>query len=460
MEFIRVAKFNYNDKTIVIFLNDLGEKTLMEEVIDGVKTKYKYLDFKDYTYLYNTLLKKNLAWKDSKKYKFIPKVKLAIGGLVILTTLTGCTNNFTIPNENLQGMEISSEHLFPYKLTDKNEMIITDDYVVLEDLKKIHIYTNEGLHKYYTEVDNVTYEDLRKAMNDNPDIVGDFKTFLSDFIDKLEEKYPNIDLTVFYYNIKNANVQFVTSEFMPGYNGTSAPRGCFIPEGCKVYINTECSYEELEQVVPHEIGHMLVNMIFEKKGYTIQRDFCKSADYGFMVEEALNSKFVDDLMEIDAVDLPYQMPVNFIETFMEATNYTMEDYLSGSLIDYNNLLIEHGIIEEDAARATVQIELQKYNIRGQQDVDMEDSEFACLYEVYSYVYFNNMIKEDMTHDEIVDIYMKFYNTLTYKIDYEDLDLTPVYNTLLNVLNEKGIKAQEIPNENELPITNHSANKTL
>lgn len=350
------------------------------------------------------------------------------------------------------GEPAANEYMYESDAEGSGDLVLSDDYTIYEEDKEIHLYTTGALHNYYSGKKDATYGDLREAMNENETITGDFKSFLSDFIDKLEEKYPNIDLTVFYYNIKNADVQYVSGEFMPGVMGATSPKGCFLPEGCKVYINSDCSYDELIQVVPHEIGHMLVNMIFEENGYTIQRDFCKTADYGFMVEEALNSKFVNDLMGIDSEDLPYQMPVNYIETFMDATGYPMEDYLNGSIIDYLNELVENGINEDDAARTIGQMENQKYNIRKQHDVDMKDSEFSCLYEVYSYVYFKNKISAGLSSEEIYNVYMNFYNTLTTKIDYDKMDLTPVVDTLFKVLKDKNIDAAQYPDKSILPIT--------
>ncbi len=302
----------------------------------------------------------------------------------------------------------------PHNPFDGNELIIGNDYTVDEALKRINVYSSARLTDFLPQkyVENPEYEDIRKAIQDNSDIDDTFKSYLEDFVSKLEASNYNIDLRPFYMNISMLKVVYVGESEMTSIIQQPNGQGVFMPDIHTVYLNKDGNKDIVYAVIPHEIGHMLNNLYFEYKGYTVIRDFCKAVNYGFILEEGLDSLFVDTLFEIDPKELPYRIPNNYSQVLINGTDYSFEKYVNGSVIDYQSVLDNSvkDILPEydfddllfDIANANNDYKHDAYNSETYKSLDL----------IFSTVYFDSIINENSTSNEIREAYDDYISTVS------------------------------------------------
>ena len=60
----------------------------------------------------------------------------------------------------------------------------------------------------------VTFHTIRTSLKRNTNINDEYRAYTNEFIDLLEEKYPDIDLTVFNENLKIFEVKEITKKDM------------------------------------------------------------------------------------------------------------------------------------------------------------------------------------------------------------------------------------------------------
>ena len=294
----------------------------------------------------------------------------------------------------------------PHNPFDSNELIMGDDYVVDEALKRINVYSSARLTDFLPQkyVENPEYEDIRKAIQDNSDIDDTFKSYLEDFVSKLEASNYNIDLRPFYMNISMLKVVYVGESEMTSIIQQPNGQGVFMPDIHTVYLNKDGNKDIVYAVIPHEIGHMLNNLYFEYKGYTVIRDFCKAGNYGFILEEGLDSLFVDTLYEIDPKELPYRIPNNYSQVLINGTDYSFEKYVNGSVIDYESVLdnsLNDILPEYDFDNLLFDIS----NANNDYNHDAYNSEtYKSLDLIFSTVYFDSIINENSTSNDLKKVH--------------------------------------------------------
>ena len=329
----------------------------------------------------------------------------------------------------------------PHNPFDSNELIMGDDYVVDEALKRINVYSSARLTDFLPQkyVENPEYEDIRKAIQDNSDIDDTFKSYLEDFVSKLEASNYNIDLRPFYMNISMLKVVYVGESEMTSIIQQPNGQGVFMPDIHTVYLNKDGNKDIVYAVIPHEIGHMLNNLYFEYKGYTVIRDFCKAVNYGFILEEGLDSLFVDTLFEIDPKELPYRIPNNYSQVLINGTDYSFEKYVNGSMIDYESVLDNslNDILPEydfddlvfDISNANNDYKHDAYNSETYKSLDL----------IFSTVYFDSIINENSTSNEIREAYDDYISIVSAQ-DPEGVILNKdmVNKALEEVLTRKNI----------------------
>ena len=67
-------------------------------------------------------------------------------------------------------------------------------------IKNIIIYSNDEFREHIK--DKVpTFEDVYKVIEKNEKITEEFKNKIKNYINKIKEQTPNVDLSVFYYNL-------------------------------------------------------------------------------------------------------------------------------------------------------------------------------------------------------------------------------------------------------------------
>lgn len=446
MDFILVSEITINNRKIAIFRDKNFRNTFLER--NG--NEYSYLDYETYIKLDNLYNKKIVYFPDKikkgQKFNFVPKMLVSVGGALIAVTLTltGC-----------QSVSATTNIVMPHNLFDAHEFIYEDNYSIDESSKRIYISSADALTNFLPSEykQNPSYEQLYTAIAENQNIDDNFKIYLNEFVDNLQKANMNLDLRPFYMNIKELKVDYVSAGDMIGITGGEA-KGVFVPDQHTIYINREKDESLLSVVRPHEIGHMMNNLYFNYKGYTAIRDFSTSGNYGFMVEEGMDSLFVDTIYGMDPIELPYRVVNNYSKTLIDSTNYSLEDYINGSIKEY-----EEAINNE--------IDFSTYQNYSSMDLiyDLSSSGTEYIYEEYNnhnygnidttfaHIYFNNLINQSSSYEEILNVYQKYIDTIIVNNDKGAIvNINAVNAELKAILKSKNIQydvSDNLYNEDQL-----------
>ncbi|MDE5631163.1 MAG: hypothetical protein K2I70_06150, partial [Bacilli bacterium] len=365
MVFFKILDFKYNGKKYTAFRNKVGYQTFLEylESVDGKRT-YRYIEVKTYQELIGMFGRKNSSFYDDgikgKIVKFIPKVRTKTGlviltaSLLISTPLTACATDGS-----------NEKNLWPCRLFDKNEVILTDDYEVYEITKSINLLTAEGMELYWTEEKGATFDDVRAALARNNNIDDWLADYLSDFINNLETTHPNMNLACLYYDVSNLKSKATGTQGMLEACGSSTASACFLADDCTIYYNPDKINEEnFVYIMYHEIGHQLVNGNKEVKKYETERHYTTGSNSGFMIEEGLNTLLIEEVMGITIDDVAYRLPANYVKILMDATGYTFEDYVNGNHLEFEQIIADYLNSEDyNVDNLPYLMEYQKYNVR-------------------------------------------------------------------------------------------------
>ena len=336
-----------------------------------------------------------------------------------------------------------SEVRLPSDPFNASEFISCDGYDIDESTKKIWVYDSDALTLFLNKKDrsNPTYDDIRSAISENETIIEDFKPYLNEFVDKLESAYPDreLDLRPFYLNIRNLEVKYLTEAEMDGKQGYHGTKGVFYPDECRIYINSDAPDDLLKNVIPHEIGHMMSNYYGEYHGYTLIRDFCRSVNYGFIIEEGMDSLFVDTLYDIDPEGLPYQAVNNYSKLLMESSDYTFADFINGSIDEY--LAVFGDRLSDDDADGYQAGDL--INDLSEQmkalylDYSSYDNDrYSKLDELYSGLYFESYADQTTSVQEALKLYEHYIDTVQFMIEPEITHPDVIRNELIARLGDE------------------------
>lgn len=407
MTFYKILDFKYNGRKFSAFRNKLGYQTFLEYSIVNEKRFYNYVDEATYRDLYEIFLKKSPSFYDDGKKKskmtfsFIPKVISSVGLAVILSSsLSGCA-----PGAPSNGA--SRPQLWPNQMFDENEVIITDDYEVYEIVKSVNLLTVDGMTLYWGEKEsNVSFDMVRDAVAKNTNIDETLANYLYNFLDKLEAKCPNINLGCFYYNVTRLSSHCANELGMMQACGSSTATACFLADDSTIYYNDEkLDDENFEYIMNHEIGHMLLNGNKEVNGYETERHYTTGSNAGYMIEEGFDTLLIEDVIGVSMNDVSYRLPANYVRILMDSIGYTFEDYVNGYHLEFEGKIKEYlNDPEFDVDNFPFLVEYQKYNIRQNKDVEIEESEFHDLYEVIAGVYFKKNIEFCTSSEDIRNLY--------------------------------------------------------
>jgi len=455
MVFFKILDFKYCGKKYTAFRNRYGYQTYLEyvETPEG-KRSYRYIEEETYIRLSNMFGRKKASFYEDglkeKIVKFIPKIKTKTG-LIILTAsmlisapLTACASN-----------NYSDMPLWPCRVFDKNEVILTDDYEVYEITKTINLLTTDGLGLYWTEEKDATFDDVRLALSKNNNIDEYLSDYLLNFTNNLEKTHPNINLACLYYNVGNLMTKATGTQGMLEACGSSTASACFLADDCTIYYNPDKLNEEnFEYIMYHEIGHQLVNANKKVKKYDPERHYTTGNNSGFMIEDGINTLLIEEVMGITIDDVAYRLPANYAKIFMDATGYTFEDYVNGNHLEFEAKIASYlNDSTYNVDNLPYLMEYQKYNVRQAKDIEIDDSEFYDLYAIVSAVYFKENINSCTSTREIVDLYNSLIASITNEVYTKEgeycFDFTAIRDTLFKVLEDNNIRKSIWPNSNDL-----------
>ena len=298
-----------------------------------------------------------------------------------------------------------------------------------------------------------TFDDLRKAVSKNESL-EEYADYFYDFIDGLEKEYPDLSLTIFYYNLSHTTLHAVDDETMDFVKGDGT-LGTFNAKDLEFYINTDAQSEgtDFDYVIYHEIGHMVNNYQEHKKGRNCEFHFAPDNCYGYLLQEGLNCMFAEDVTKVTIEYPNYQSARNTLNVLMDACGLTIEDMMNNTveyLMDYCAPAFsrEPDISDIDFMNA---IE-NRSSLMGEDSEADIDSECAAIYVITSRMYFMSHVREDAAKDELEAIYANYYAAMTENQRSPrsfSWDFSPAVETFYEVLDEYHVPAENRPDRSSL-----------
>lgn len=248
-EYMKLIRIKYNNKIFDIFSDSKHHKTFLEVKKIDNKEKYYYPELKDLVNL-NMIYNLNDDNLYIKKYKF--KEKLIISSLAVSLSIEGIALSYSIKEQSILNNSYLSE-----------DLIIEDDnnnYLVSN--KKIFIKNNTALDELGMKTK--TFTDVRNTLSNNKNLDAQDLKYINLFINRLEERLPDVDLRIFNRNLKKLKIIKVPNDLWKRENNVAYYTAYKDTITIKEKYSNE---EELMEVYFHELGHTLNSSEFELKVY-------------------------------------------------------------------------------------------------------------------------------------------------------------------------------------------------
>lgn len=397
----KLFTIRYRNKEFLILVDEYHRKTFLEITKDN---QYLYPEYEDFVALdqiynnYDYTIKYSDKLSRIVKYKEMVRYKAALLLLVAGTYIFCARSNIKIDDQTASlNVDYQSQYELPF-----------DNYDMLNQI-------------YGDEV--ITRDDVIRVINDNDKLPDKYKEMAIDVLDNNLSLDPDANLRVFYENMKDLEIVYITTDEM-SHNGTTRIAAYFKVAEHKIYLTSDDessdreayhefihAFHELidtegdDNVYIYEtLGHSLVEAMTEKiannkynYGYThygteqrLLNFFLNSVDnfnYHTYNEKGITA-LIDELKErYPGSDIDYLIDYidNFIKTHIYDIENTSELYEDE---DFCNELFKMAISNID-----------KSNIYKSLDNFIAALGKAELYEKYYDRYNNELISQQIINKE-------------------------------------------------------------
>lgn len=433
MTYKKLFPVEYNNKKFMIFLDDNNRRTFLEL---NNKEEYEYPILEDFIALnkiFNT--REPYICYNVQKFNFKECVKVAKKGIVGILTVISIINS--MPNAHAQSTEV--------KVNDSS--IIVAINASENEIKEIYVNDVKELEQYIGHLD-VTKEMVIDAIDNNYNLNYRYKRIAKEIVNKLTAIYPNIDLRIFYENIKTMNViEYSSAEYEKNCPESSA--AAYLTRSNTIISRKAAG----DSVICHELCHAFNSYIRENENMIIVRD-----NYQIGLTEPLNEMTSNLVIPGGG----YALTKTVVEYLMTLVDFTIEDFNNkGTIYILDLLKAKYPNSDIDYIKET----LNSYNdslIYGtittptiDEMEDLRDELFEmCLKEVSidsGYTPFNNFAKifYDATDAKLVFNYYERYNAKLQSIGYDKI--IPASDILNKLDIYKDIGAITVINNKLMPL---------
>lgn len=397
-EYRKIFQFYYNGKCYNKYLDKKNKAFYLRVDQEG---RLYYLDideFADIVLQFNSIPNVMNAIRDGekKKIKIIPKVIMGSTAVALSATiLTTAISQKEIPSNIISGDTITDKVSYDDAKDDleSSEELEIDTYFANKWSDSIYIYDMNYLNQAFDEK-QITMDDIRKQIKKNSKISSDFKELMYTYCDAVEEKYPDIELRVFYENLKTLKIVECTKSELISSCWSADSSGCYVKSKNKIYVLKDHEYKKGTwdyQVIFHELSHCLRSGVFEKWSNR-KKKFIKVQPEGLnfsnvTTAESLNSLFAVSLFDYDENDIAYQLQSNYHKVMIDCMdNYSLSDYIEHSISYYAKKLDE---FNQDKNYATTILELiqAQYDDYHDDKINVAQSEYYPIYDYIADMYY-------------------------------------------------------------------------
>jgi len=323
---------------------------------------------------------------------------------ILLMTAANYIWNYQL-DKRIESGEIHEEPIqitYDFEVADGDTPIeiVTSKCLDLSNSSSIYVYDEQDLH-LALENDFVTADKCIEAIHANDKIAPKFKTYFCDFVERIDARYPGLNLAILYQNLGTLDVQELNSSDYIFESLSLDSLGCynkrkntiFIPEGTE-YIEGEFGF----QVLLHEFCHAVRSAEYKTETTKCRFDFYEDSDYT-LLSEAMNSVFSCSLLDYYEWNIAYQVSSNYLRIMLECMdNYSLEDYIKHSDTYFLSKLDEFTGHTNYAQVIWKLIALQRSDWE-QDNVDIPPEEYYPIYDLLCEMYYDKYITESMSAEE-------------------------------------------------------------
>lgn len=457
-EYRKLATISYKNQDYIIYLDKNNKRFFTKLNDDGSET---YVDVFIYMELANRLANPphilNIE-KEKKKY-IIPKI--LIGGALftvsmpVVTGIIKCFDTRTYAEK--YGISIESteqEENIKESISYSNEKdynLSIPDQLIVDTYREgfngdINVFDSEYLDKIFPN-EKITLDDLKGRIQNNSNISLEYKNILNEYSKAVCDKYPNVDLRIFYENLKSLKViECDKVELLPHTLNYDA-YACYVKSENAIYVLKGNEYKKGTweyQVIFHEISHCLRTGMWEKDGKKIRAQSL-GTNYGTVImDEALNSLFTVSLFDYEERDIAYQLQSNYFNIMINSMdNYDLSDYVNHSLSYFAKKLDEHNKQHNEATTILELINLQ-YNDYHDDNLKVKQEEFYRIYDYISKMYYDKNITSNMTYSQAKAVADDLIDKVMFDVpDEYEIDVDHFYEYFKEYCNSKGIEVTNL-----------------
>ena len=463
-KFRKIIKFNYKGDNYQLFKDSFGRLAFLKIDKDN---NYRYPELERLFELTSLFVDtRDIAHikRESKFYSFIPKVKVA--GVVCalsLAFLTGCANHYNQsdfdkylenqPSVNVtqdqngnqndvnidfdldeEEKDYSKEKYNGSGVPDKLSQEVIDKYIsYLAPADDQYDYRYESDYQYYNLVkiekgrdqsaneqifgyEDVTLEQIKEAVNKNPNISKKYKDFIYQFACDLRTLYPNVNLAVLYHNLETLVIDELTQSQMNKETMSTDSAACYIRTENRICVleDLDLSKESDDYIIfAHELCHAARSANFTNdKGFQVYVSYFDYYRMGTYAEEGIITNIVYDLQGLGKRADFYPMQSSYYRIIMDATGYTGEDFFNHS-VNYLIDKMDAFMGDEDYAWQIVAAIDAQASLRYTSYAAVDFYDFQIVHDYIAEMYFKKHITPDMSYSEAEVVFDEFYDNITH-----------------------------------------------
>lgn len=394
----------------------------------------------------------------NKKIKLIPKILIGATSIIVSLSLLTSINNYKPINSN-KDYTNSASYVTQQAIVEVTEVDETEKAIqkyfdeIAKDTEKfqiesyhnsitfINIYDSNGLDTHFNNTKkDVTYDMIRTVISNNTNIPTHMKQVFYDMADNLEKKYPDLDLRIWYQNLKTLKIVECETKFDLSIAAISInAEACYKRNENTIYTLKGYEYVPFTweyQILTHEIGHTMRLANINEDNKTIKTNFTNSSGNIVIVEETLNSLFTLRLYDENEMDIAYQLQSNMMELMVSSmNNYSYQDYIEHNITYFEDKLNEHN--QNDKAIEMLHLMNLQYKDFHDKKIDVQQEQYYPLYDYIAKMYYDANIHKGMSQEEMEEVRDNFIYKLTYDVPEEyNIDIEHINEYFLSYCLEK------------------------
>lgn len=198
--------------------------------------------------------------------------------------------------------------------------------------EKETVYVNDNAEvREYLDYDGVSFDEVKQAVLNNSNISSYYQYF-EYFLNQLEKKVPNVDLTCFYENVKSLNeIEIISKKEMRKRTKTKNTIGYFSPSEHKIVIS-----ELHAHVLSHEFIHMLNHLTLNTEDYIVIRSYTQEDSTFNSLQEGISEWLTLYLFSYN--EISYAIQVEDVEIIRNILKISEEEFAQNFIqYDYNDI---------------------------------------------------------------------------------------------------------------------------